>query len=170
MYLWETPDWLFLPIDKAVGGFKLDVCGTPENKKAPKVWTEQQNGLVQPWDPGWNWCNPPYSDPLPWVERALSVNGHTCMLTNCDTSTAHFSLAHAQAHIIVFLTGRVRFEFQGKPAGSPRFPSCLVFTGPPVRMRRDPITLTMPTQFFKKCPAAATEALRAAIISTQPRE
>ena len=63
-----TPKWVFDLLDVT---FDLDVAapvgGVPWIP-ALQSYSQADDGLVQPWH-GLVWCNPPYSDILPWVRR-----------------------------------------------------------------------------------------------------
>lgn len=48
----------------------LDVAAAPHNALCRRFYTREDNGLTSPWN-GIVWCNPPYSDPLPWVKKAI---------------------------------------------------------------------------------------------------
>ena len=51
--------------------FGIDLAASPENAVCPHYFTEADNALLQCWLPnGWSWCNPPYADIRPWVEKA----------------------------------------------------------------------------------------------------
>ena len=82
------------------------------------------NGLKVSWHPR-TYVNPPYSNPLPWVEKAIeeSKKGKMIvMLLKVDTSTRWFAkLVEAKAKILWF-NGRLRFA-NNSPAN---FPSMLV--------------------------------------------
>lgn len=52
-----------------VDAFDLDVAACEESHHAPRFYSKADNGLLQPWV-GRVWCNPPYSDIEPWVEKA----------------------------------------------------------------------------------------------------
>lgn len=52
-----------------VESFDLDVAANAENAKAARWFDIEANGLALPWA-GRVWCNPPYSDLRPWVEKA----------------------------------------------------------------------------------------------------
>jgi phage N-6-adenine-methyltransferase len=52
-----------------VAEFTLDVAACEESHVAERWYGRVENGLVQPWH-GYVWCNPPYSDIEPWVEKA----------------------------------------------------------------------------------------------------
>lgn len=51
-------------------GFTVDVAATADNAKLPRFFSPARDGLAQPWDGERAWCNPPYSDIRPWVEKA----------------------------------------------------------------------------------------------------
>lgn len=52
-----------------VEAFDLDVAADEESHHADNYFTIQMDGLKQRWF-GRVWCNPPYSDIEPWVQRA----------------------------------------------------------------------------------------------------
>jgi DNA N-6-adenine-methyltransferase (Dam) len=66
---WYTPRWLFRA---AAITFDMDVCApvAPEFRTCParQFLTVLDDGLAVPWT-GLIWCNPPYSNPLPWAHR-----------------------------------------------------------------------------------------------------
>ncbi len=108
---WATPSWVM----KMFMGWH-DPC--------PLASIPETDGLKIEWGDK-TFVNPPYSNPLPWVEKAIeeSKKGNMIvMLLNVDTSTKWFAkLNEANAHFIWFSE---RLKFSGKDA-SPR-PSMLV--------------------------------------------
>ena len=71
------------------------------------------------------YVNPPYSKPLPWIEKAIEENkkGKTIvMLLRMDTSTRWFKSLQEAGATFLWINGRLRFN-TGKPAP---FPSMLV--------------------------------------------
>jgi len=108
---WKTPKWIMRIFE---GWF--DPC--------PLAIHPEEDGLSVEWKDK-TYVNPPYSNPLPWVEKAIEENkrGKTIvMLLNVDTSTKWFAkLNEARAHILWFAE---RLKFSEKDA-SPR-PSMLV--------------------------------------------
>lgn len=52
-----------------VTGYDLDAAASRDNRLAPDWWAIKDDGLSRPW---WGrvWCNPPYSDIRPWIEKA----------------------------------------------------------------------------------------------------
>jgi phage N-6-adenine-methyltransferase len=118
---WATPPELVQQLEEEFGAFDLDPCCEPHTAKAPTFYTE--GGLERPWF-GRVFLNPPYSNPRPWLERAIKAkqNGHTvvALLPACtDTKWFHDAvLGHAE---IRFLRGRVKWlGWEGTPIGSPK--------------------------------------------------
>lgn len=70
--------------------FTIDVAAAEHNTKCVRFYDEEQDGLAQPWAEEAVWCNPPYSDIRPWVEKAW--------------------LEHADARVIVMLVPANRTE------------------------------------------------------------
>jgi len=117
---WATPRWLIEIFDDW-----YDPC--PLNPK-PNF-----DGLKTEWRDK-TYVNPPYSNPLPWVEKAIeeSKKGkRIVMLLKVDTSTRWYAkLVESKARIF-WLHGRLKFEKydtkldkkKWSPAG---FPSMLV--------------------------------------------
>lgn len=120
---------------KRVGAeaFDLDVAACAESHLAAKFYTKADDGLTKPWL-GWVWCNPPFSDIAPWVERAWEVIndclGIAMLLPASRTEQQwwqrlvepyrdgkgdqHPSGARLETH---FLPGRTRFGLPGNPRG-----------------------------------------------------
>jgi len=72
------------------------------------------------------YCNPPYSKPLPWIEKAILENRKgklIVMLLRMDTSTKWFKLLQENNAVFLWINGRLRFGDTRKPAN---FPSMLV--------------------------------------------
>jgi phage N-6-adenine-methyltransferase len=64
-----TPDSVWQSIAAEFGPFDLDVAASAENARCSRFYTIDDDGLVQPWE-GRVWCNPPFSNLGPWVEKA----------------------------------------------------------------------------------------------------
>lgn len=123
---WATPQSLFDAISAEYGPFDLDVCATPENAKAARYFTPEDDGLKQRWS-GRCWMNPPYGSSIrDWVARAydeaLESRATTVGLLPARTDTNWWYDWVRPATEIVYLKGRVRFE--GATSGAP-FPSAL---------------------------------------------
>lgn len=126
---WETPQWLFDFAKERYGDFSLDVCAAHGTNKCAKYYTIAENSLIQAWDT-LNWCNPPYSDIRPWVEKAaLEVNlgNRTVMLLPADFSTKWFKMVWDLASEVLIINKRV--SFVGASA-SPKFASFLCLISP----------------------------------------
>ena len=100
---WTSPEWI---LDMFSNWY--DPC--PIDYKIDGLKSEWQNG---------SYVNPPYSNPRPWVEKAIKENkkGKTiAMLLPVDTSTQWFRmLIEAKAHIL-FPNERLKFNGEDKLA------------------------------------------------------
>lgn len=124
---WQTPPQIFQALN-AEFSFKLDACASDTNALCRHYITESQNtleiewGSVAPSIPGYVWMNPPYSSPLPFVQKAASenqVNGIGCvMLLPADTSVSWFNEAIKTASEVRFITGG-RLAFLNANTGKP---------------------------------------------------
>ena len=82
------------------------------------------DGLNIDWTADRIFVNPPYSNPLPWVEKAIEAakNGKTVvLLLKHDTSTRWYSLLHEAGAHFLLIGGRLQFTDSPAP-----FPSVLV--------------------------------------------
>lgn len=50
--------------------FTLDAAASAENALCDHYYSLESDGLTSPWYDHNVWCNPPYSDLRPWVEKA----------------------------------------------------------------------------------------------------
>ncbi len=130
--LWATPPEVFEALDKEFC-FGFDVCAEYETAKCADYWTIEDDALSKDWaedaksrvpgagliEIGTIWCNPPYSNIRPFVEKAIEaqLNGRmTVMLVMCDLSVKWFSLAQRYASETRFITdGRLAFLKNGVP-------------------------------------------------------
>lgn len=64
----ETSEWA--RACAGVDAWDLDVAACDEAHLAPHYYTKRENGLAREWDAERVWCNPPYSQIAPWVEKA----------------------------------------------------------------------------------------------------
>lgn len=127
---WTTDDWATPPeivgeFEAEFGAFHLDVCAKPETAKAPEYFTRQEDGLARPWF-GRAWMNPPFSDPSPWLKKAIQeTQAGRCELVVAllpaatDTRWFH-DLVLGRAEVR-FRKGRIKFiGWMGTPIGSPK--------------------------------------------------
>ncbi|MFP4793435.1 phage N-6-adenine-methyltransferase [Pasteurella multocida] len=117
--LWATPWWLFFFAEHYFDvKFDLDVCAMAHNTKVKKYITPEQDTLKTMWSGRNCWFNPPYSNPLSFVMRAVEMatlhRKTVVMLLNVDNSTKWFNLCVRNAKEIVYITDkRVPFIHNG---------------------------------------------------------
>ena len=112
---WQTPDWLM----KHFKGH-YDPCPPKE------VRNVLYNGLVADWESP-AYVNPPYSNPLPWVQKAIAESKKgvdVVLLLRVDVSTKWYRLLMEQNPHVAFFNERVKFKGS---KGCPNFCSMLVF-------------------------------------------
>jgi phage N-6-adenine-methyltransferase len=139
---WQTPPQLFSACEKRFGKFDIDVAASNVNYQVINYFTEKDNALQQSWAGMRCWCNPPYSDIMPWVKKATEecLKGAVItMLLKCDTSTAWFKEIFRTVDELYFLQPRVRF------VGAPTTPTwgCMIarWTSPHILMESPKISL-----------------------------
>jgi len=95
-----TPKWIF----EALGlEFDLDVAAPPGGVEwipAARFFTKEDDGLTQNWD-GLVWCNPPYSEATPWVERMIDHNQGVMLLPFVDSNWLDRVWSEAGASILL---------------------------------------------------------------------
>ena len=119
---WTTPKVLAANLVKE-WFLTLDVASSPENKKCP---LRCDDGLTDWWT-GNVWCNPPYSDILPWAERALESDVLSVLLLPARTASPWFRMLVSNPRVSWWtFKGRVRFDPpEGIQASSPRHDTLL---------------------------------------------
>lgn len=63
--------------------FTIDVAAAPHNAKLPRYHSIADDGLAQSWTGERVWCNPPYSNIRPWIEKAWDEWDHTGLPMGC---------------------------------------------------------------------------------------
>ncbi len=102
-----TPPWLFEDLNVY---FDLDVCaptGGVDWLPASNHYDIVADGLTQTWD-GFVWCNPPYSNPTPWIDKFL-FHANGILLTQISKSNAFIRLWN-QSDAIMMLPSNIKFE------------------------------------------------------------
>lgn len=102
-----TPRWVF---EKLNLEFDLDVCAPEEGVAwlpAKRHYSLKDDGLVSEWC-GLVWCNPPYSDPTPFIDKFIE-HSNGVMLVQISKSRAFMKLWDV-AHGIVVLPPNIKFE------------------------------------------------------------
>lgn len=146
--LWATPWEIFFGMEWLIGRkFNLDACASAHNAKCQQYITEEQNCLTVDWLEKGEfrknvWVNPPYSDPTPFIEKAIEQSKKykgmlIAMLLPANTSGAWFKLCVDHAAKIWFITaennkkgGRISFlnNESGKPqSGNPLGSMVVIF-------------------------------------------
>lgn len=132
---WETPSEVVEPLAQEFGPFDLDPCAREENAKAPFYWSREDDGLQQEWA-GKVWLNPPYSDPAPWLAKAVEEidAGRASVvvaLLPAATDTAWFHDLVVPYATIRYRRGRIKFlGWEGAPIGSPKAGSLIAIYQP----------------------------------------
>lgn len=95
--------------------FSIDLCADAESSKCHMFFDETIDGLKQDWHKYGNsgWCNPPYSNVKPWLEKAYreSFEGFTTvfLLPTPNGEDAYRDLVFGYAAQIEFINGRLSF-------------------------------------------------------------
>lgn len=128
---WETPPEFFEGV-KSYFGLDIDVCASESNHKLEKYYTIKENGLSKEWK-GKCWCNPPYSNQKPWIEKSIESviknDAEVFMLIPMSPETKYYNelvLDSNYTFSIYLIKGRLSFLQDKKKIGSPRFASCLI--------------------------------------------
>lgn len=113
--LWQTPIELYEYLN-ARFSFVCDVAASDHNHLHPNYLTESYDSALNGWahlKSGYAFCNPPYSNILPWVKRAreaADLGVGTVMLLPVDTSVDWFNQLRKLASEIYFIVnGRISF-------------------------------------------------------------
>jgi hypothetical protein len=127
---WCTPEWLA----KLLGFFDLDPCSNERSHilaasecRLDHALVDHRDGLAFDWSNRSVFCNPPYSDVMPWA-RKLSAHGSPWVaLVKLDPTTKWWAqLMAARPRVAPF---RKRIKFEGNLAMTANFPSVLVWRG-----------------------------------------
>ena len=121
--------------------FSIDVCASAKNRKMERFYSIDEDGLSQSWAGETVWCNPPYSDIAPWVQKAhseyLTTKGIVMLLPANRTEQGWWQYL-VEPHLrrqqpwftCEFLPGRIRFIHPDKecvgPNERPPFGCCLL--------------------------------------------
>jgi len=108
-----TPKWVF---DLLGVTFDIDVAapvgGVPWIP-ALQSYSQADDGLIQPWH-GLIWCNPPYSDILPWVRRLNKHGNGIALLPHTKGAWRREVWANADGITEWQTLTEIRFMHQGK--------------------------------------------------------
>lgn len=124
---WSTPQDYFNGLNE-IYHFDLDPCCTHENKKCPRYFTAEVDGLAQSWQGHKVFVNPPYSKIGAWVKKCsderIGANIIALLIpARTDTRYFHEYIYKMPGVTIDFIKGRLKFG--GNKNAAP-FPSMLV--------------------------------------------
>lgn len=110
---WSTPQWLYSWLN-SIYNFDIDLCASKSNAKHSCYFSELSNALERVWhcegDSGF--CNPPYSDISPWINKAVSSSNFgftSVLLIPTPNGETHYKQVFKRATSITFIEGRVAF-------------------------------------------------------------
>lgn len=142
--LYQTPVSLYRGID-AEFHFIIDVAAASYNHLAPLYIDKQMNALGDAvWPAVPCWCNPPYSNIMPWIIKAAEAARHgatVVMLVPADTSVKWFKKAWGTASEVRFISGRISFidAVTGMPVDGNNKGSVLIIWRPEPRFICSPL-------------------------------
>lgn len=118
----QTPWWFIESLQSFLcRPFDLDVCASQKTAKVLSNYyslDEGSDGLKLPWCAN-NWCNPPFSDILPWLHKASieAENGNTSVVIFPDApETGYSTYAAHSADTLIRMPFRLKFL---RPDGTP---------------------------------------------------
>ena len=128
---WRTPQYVFDYAGKLIGGFDFDTACDWVNKLSEPVWNGfiAEDALAVKWR-GKCWCNPPYSNISPWIEKAIASDAITVMLIPSPNGESYYGELIKNSHEIA-IQGRISFiGADGKPKnGNTRGSSLFIVNG-----------------------------------------
>uniref|UniRef100_A0A3B0MLL6 DNA N-6-adenine-methyltransferase (Dam) n=1 Tax=Arsenophonus endosymbiont of Trialeurodes vaporariorum TaxID=235567 RepID=A0A3B0MLL6_9GAMM len=111
---WQTPYLIFKALDNEFN-FRLDAAADKTNALCCRFISEEDNALEIDWSStGSIYCNPPYSNILPWIHKAAKECKERVksivMLVPADTSVGWFKVAMETVDEVRLITGgRISF-------------------------------------------------------------
>ena len=121
---WSTPKPVHSNLDREFR-FVADMAASHENALSPRYYKEESNALNFRWSEHFTdliangspyvWCNPPYSNPLPWILKAREAQEDglgVVMLLNSDNSVRWFAEALKTVSEIRFVVADIDGKFE----------------------------------------------------------
>lgn len=129
--------------------FTVDVAASSHNAKLERFYSIEDDGLAQSWAMERVWCNPPYSDIRPWVEKAWREDAEAVVMLLPANRTEQgwwqdciepYRDRPDSPLTVEFMRGRLRFIGAGKsevgPNERPPFGCCLLIWNDDTQGRR----------------------------------
>jgi ParB family chromosome partitioning protein len=138
---WYTPAQFVDAARSVMGGFDLDPASSEvanRTVKAERIFTAQDDGLLQKWPIGRIWMNPPYAQPLMGqfaskFASEIRKGSEGVVLVNNATETAWFQEISGVCAAICFPKTRIRFlDPEGNASGTPLQGQAIIYCGPNV--------------------------------------
>lgn len=113
---YETPDDILLAVKNRlhIEHFAMDVAASPTNAVTTEYYTEQTDGLANPWaGEGWNWCNPPFGQLALWVKKAKEEaerGASTVMLVPASVGSNWYASWVEPYAFVSYLNPRLTFK------------------------------------------------------------
>lgn len=118
----QTPWYLIRALERIAGRkFDLDVCALASTAKAEHYYSLDERGedcLKLDWET-LNWCNPPFSNITPFVEKAAEQAARGCttyMIMPASPETGYVRMAKSFADTVIEMPYRIKFT---RPDGTP---------------------------------------------------
>lgn len=135
--LWSTPKEVVEYMANRYGDYNLDAAASEQNAVCELFITKEEDCLEVDWGNNAHiWLNPPYSNPDPFVLKAIEQmeNGNQIdMLLPADNSTAWFRDAQRHAAEIIWITGETWEEGGKQYSRTGRLAFTSALSGQPVQ-------------------------------------
>jgi hypothetical protein len=128
-----TPKWVF---DLLGVHFDIDVAAPPNGVPwipCNKYYTQADDGLIQPWA-GLVWCNPPYSNILPWIRRLNEHKNGIALLPHTKGGWREELWKGADALVETKAINQMLFHYEGRD-NKAVFPTLFMAAWGPVGVR-----------------------------------
>lgn len=108
---WTTPREVVDCLQRMSKAWDLDPCSNSRSIIPARVkWTPADDGLAHRWF-GWTYCNPPYSDPTPWMAKCASGEADVVVgCIKCDPSVRWWNSYVWKAVAICLPDHRLEFD------------------------------------------------------------
>jgi phage N-6-adenine-methyltransferase len=126
---WGTPADIIKLVKDVLRYIELDPASSDIDQKivgAKRYFTKKNDGLGQDWWAETLFMNCPYSNPLPWITKAIHEHSSArvkqmIILVHAHTGTKWFDAAWQACSAICFNRGRIKFRhpIRTKTSGSP---------------------------------------------------